>query len=57
MSGRRVDFVNACLISAAPDLFEACQRMIGVMGVLGYEQAPNTLFMIEACKKATGDTK
>jgi hypothetical protein len=47
---------DAQLISAAPDLLEACKRLAGVLHVMGYENDPTAEFARAAIAKATGET-
>lgn len=49
---------NARLIAAAPDLLEACKRMIGSLGVMvcDADSCGDIVFARAAIAKATGET-
>ena len=49
------DHENAILIAAAPDLLEACLRLVSIMNLLGYETDPTTEYAKAAIAKAEGE--
>jgi hypothetical protein len=48
------DCANARLIAAAPELLEACKRLLGCMNAAGWEGAPDSDYARAAIAKAEG---